>query len=238
MFVADYHLPNPTLTTVDDLENKYIIAYEWLAGFELNVVNTRFHEYKNNIFEIAFKIRKNEEFTIGHDKIFNTWKEISELIHIHEGFNGKDVSGLGFRIKKFLKGHALIVKEKWKNSARQTGYELILASSLAKKGIAVDLSTKADIRFEAEGEMCFVECKYLLSKNKIKNNFKGALQQLTENYEKLSQGRPCHGVVALCIDFLYNQQFGVLGGDSQELRFKELLKGGDFFFSENKKNNW
>ena len=235
MFVADYNLPNPTLTTVDDLEGKFFAAYEWLAGFDLNIVNTRFHEYRNNICEIACKIRQHEEFTVEHDKIFNTWKEISGLIHIHEGFNGTKVDGLDFRIKKLLKGHTLITKEKWKNSARQTAYELILASSLAKKNIVVDLSTEADIKFGVGGEVYFIECKYLLSKTKIKKNFKEALRQLTENYEKLSQGRSCHGVVALCIDFLYNPQFGVLGGDSQELRFQELIKGGNFFFLENKK---
>lgn len=235
MCAFDIYTDIPRVTSFDEIENEYTKALSWISEFGLSVLGTRLWKYRDSLKIIVDTLGQGSEVTISHDELFGPYWEIQTIVHIYDGLRRLSVVGLRERLQKLLGGHALICEEKWNNSARQTAFELMLASSLAKQGVVVDLSTTADVKFEFDGDVYYVECKYLLSDLKVKRNIRKALCQLDRRYSAVSGQRKEYGIVALCVDYLYNRNFGVLTKSSHGQRLEEMGKGVVSFFRDNKK---
>jgi hypothetical protein len=125
--------------------------------------------------------------------------EAREFVSVCAAYKGAETPTLIFKLKKVLKGSWTPSQESSNSSdARNTMFELALASELKLRGVHVELGEPDLVIDFAEGQYV-VECKRPFKETSVRANVKDAKIQLRTN---LKPGQ--HGVIAISLTRIVN----------------------------------
>lgn len=155
---------------------------------------------------------KNKEKRV---KLLYALQDISELNQIINTVPKWGKKVITEKLKRFLKGSILPSEESLENSfARNTGFELWLASLFSQKGYQSKISTRnPDLFITVSGRKYFLECKRVYSENGVESVIKDAFKQLTRQTENSDN----IGVIAISISKIIPQDdLMLISGDGNK----------------------
>lgn len=140
------------------------------------------------------------------DRDLTLWSmiESTEFADIYHGMATYDARVLADKFKLILKGpdHPSDETES-SNLARNTAFELNLASRLRSQGSDITLPHNPDILCKLQGVEVFIQCKRPFSVQNIPRNITRAAQQLTRDLDSAAD-RNARGVIALSVSRVSN----------------------------------
>lgn len=215
MSFVDLNIPAAGLLQTESfeaLQEKLHGAISWLGEFGVVIPSTRIHAYQRtfeelmNVYRSKDVSRANSEFA----KYVSTLYEIHEIIEIYNGFlESGSGSYLQSRILKVAHGPENLLDEDSSsgNLARNTAFELIIASRLAAAGYLPIHYGSADIAIRVANRTVLFECKRPQSEKAIGKRLRDGHSQLRRRYA----GQPClRGIVAIDVSKAANPDFGAL----------------------------
>ncbi len=217
----------------EHLEEKLIETRSWLISNKVNLTDSRFDEIYNNFLEIIeySKTNKINEYIEKHDFVTYLYSLLDaySFIEIYESFSKQLMipkKRIRVKLNEIVKGPFLLKDENALVSnvnSRNTLFELELASAFIKKGIAViDLD---DVQLEYESYKIHIECKRLISKDRIEYNIEKAYEQLQNKLD----GNNDRGIIALCLEKLPKIDDKYYSADDRKDILKQLSLIGDIF---------
>jgi hypothetical protein len=187
----------------------YKETLEWLDSLGVFWRNTRLSMHLQ-VIEGLVESRANDtlsDFVRKHsvEEVAHHLYEINTLHLVCETFKGKESDGLLRKLKIATEG-PIFPKDEDENSnhARNTLFELEVASLLINSGYKISIDQREDIFFYADGEKITVECKRLQNESRLEKNVKKALEQLKQSY---LEGRSEKGMICFSVGKALNQGF-------------------------------
>lgn len=198
-------------TTIYD---SFCAACNWFEQYGFELARTRLRKYERIIAELANHQRAGTLTTADFQHTFsqqaNAYGEVSEILRIHKGLASLYDSALRDRLEKVLSGKDGRPGTHEFDPARDTAFELLMASRLHAVGYAIDFSNDADLLLTIDGNALFVECKRLKSIHCIQNRIRKGLKQLRRRYGQPVAKNKGKGILALSISDLENPQHQLL----------------------------
>jgi hypothetical protein len=130
------------------------------------------------------------------DRALYVAREVDELTWIGEGLKDADTVGLAEKLRVLVRGADFAALDV-NTEARNTQFELRIASYLGRAGYKLDFSTLTDIVASRGRNTYYVECKRVASPSQLTRRVKEALNQLEERMPRSGWLRGRHGVVAV-----------------------------------------
>ncbi len=159
----------------------------------------------------------------GLDRDQTLWSliEASEFADIHHGMATYAPRSLAEKFKLILKGpnHPSDETDS-SNLARNTAFELNLASRLRSRGFEISLPHNPDILCNLGDVEVFIQCKRPFSAQTIPRNITRAARQLTRDLNSAA-GRNVRGVIALSVSRVVNS-----GGEVYRASTTEVIGDG------------
>lgn len=192
---------NFTIGTFDAYAKELDRVTHWLSELGINVQPSRIGTYRKS-FNNLLAVSKTKNESLAKEKFTefkNTLYEIHELMNIYEGFRHKNTT------KQFLACLKSVVSgpvdygaedESSSNKARNTAFELIVASRLICGGLNAGPTAKIDIECHVGGHKLFFECKRPQMETTILRRVKEANSQLKKLY-KQERSSPIRGIIAV-----------------------------------------
>lgn len=148
--------------------------------FNLSFRGTRFQIYHEKIVSLAKHFREGNisQFSLNtpFEEVVSCFLEVDELIHIT---NHPPNNLSKKKIKKILSGPKQAKDEDSNsNEARNTLFEVALASYLTRVGFDATLTNNEDIRVEEDDKIILIECKRPQKEKTIEANINSAKEQL------------------------------------------------------------
>lgn len=205
----------------------------WLISNKIKLENSRFEQIYNNFIEIIeySNQKKINEYVklYGFDTYLYSSLDAFSYIEIYRALSKQTnlpQKKLRDKLNEIIKGPFLPKDENPLISnvnSRNIFFELELASILLKKGISItDLD---DIQFQYDFYNFHIDCKRLISRDKIEYNIKKAYNQLKG---KLNNSND-RGIIALCLDKLPKIDDKVFPTNNPNEIQKQLNLIGDIF---------
>lgn len=150
------------------------------------------------------------------DKTLWALVESSEFADIYHAMSTYSPRLLAEKFKLILKGpeHPNDETEST-NLARNTAFELSLASRLQSQGFEISLPHNPDIICKLQDSEVFIQCKRPFYTHNIRRNITRAAQQLTCDLDSAS-GRNVRGVIAVSISRVANSRSQLFRGASRK----------------------
>ncbi len=147
----------------------------------------------------------------GLDRSLYVAREVHELMWIGEGLKDAETLGPAAKLRAVVRGADFAALDV-NTEARNTQFELRIASYLSRAGYKLDFSTLTDIVASRGRSTYYVECKRVASASQLSRRVKQALDQIEERKPKSDwlQGR--HGVVAVDVTRVAFSQNGLTMG--------------------------
>lgn len=195
-----------------------ILAWAADRGISLQ---SRFHIYKRNIEWLRAHDGENDRSRIYAqlasegklNEILSTMTESIELVETIPALRRLNVDIPKELLRRAFSGPADISREDHtSNEARNAMFELSVAAMAARRGLTPTLSnTNPDVSFEFEARRVKIECKRILSVNRMIERLREGIKQL----EKSMQGTISDiGIVAISLSKLVNPGDRFLVSDS------------------------
>lgn len=145
------------------------------------------------------------------DRSLYVAREVHELMWIGEGLKDAETRGLAAKLRAVVRGADFAALDV-NTEARNTQFELRIASYLSRAGYKLNFSTLTDIVASRNRSTYYVECKRVASASQLTRRVKQALDQIEERKPKSGwlQGR--HGVVAVDVTRVAFSQNGLTIG--------------------------
>jgi hypothetical protein len=182
---------------------------------------SRFHIYRKNIEWLRTHDSEGERPGVHAQiveegrltEILSTMTESIELVETIPALRRLNVAIPVKLLKKAFSGPADMFREDdASNGARNAMFELSVAAMAARRGLTPTLSnTNPDVSFEFEGRCVKVECKRVISVNRIMERLKEGVKQLEKSAQRAASDV---GVVAISISKLFNPGDRFLVSDS------------------------
>jgi aspartyl-tRNA(Asn)/glutamyl-tRNA(Gln) amidotransferase subunit B len=171
----------------------------------------RFSEYERNI-EALIRVKESENLDTfvkakGNDLLMWSLVESMELADFPHTLRDVDPASLNDRLRKAFKGPILPTGEDFNtNEARNTMFELALASFLSSAGFEVKLSKESDVEARIGNLRFVIECKRLLSEKRFEEQLSKASKQLSGFLDRNPDGM---GLIAVDVTKLKNRGEGI-----------------------------
>ena len=190
------------------IADEYRTACCWFEQFGFDLARTRLSKYRGIVYELAHHQQLGTLATASFRHTFpeqaNAYGEVSEILRIHRGLASLYDSALRDRLEKVLSGKDGRPNPSEFDPARDTAFELLMASRLHAAGFAIDFANDADLYITIAGNELFVECKRLKSELCVSNRIKKGLKQLRRRYDKACDTECARGLLALSLSDLEN----------------------------------
>ncbi|HMO52671.1 MAG TPA: hypothetical protein PKE26_15925 [Kiritimatiellia bacterium] len=197
-----------------DIAKAYLVACKWFEQFGFNLAVTRLRRYSAVVDELAAHYEcgtlKSATFEHSLSQQANAYGEISEILRIHQGLASLYESELRDRLRKVLSGKEGRPSPSDFDPARDTAFELLVASRLLAAGYTIDFSNDADLVLNVSDTTLFVECKRLKSLNKLQKRIGKGLKQLNIRYANSTDPDTSRGLLALSISDMINPTHDLL----------------------------
>jgi hypothetical protein len=179
---------------------------EWLESFGIERGRGRLSQISRNIklLESALSTDTLDEILKRKDSDELVWSlvEGQEFADIYSGFQDDASPALIESLRTTLKGPLHPSAEtSTSNRARNTAFQLSLASRLRRQDQSIALEAPADIAWEHEGIRLIIECKRPMVKGKIRRNIDEALGQLRKRFDESASEV---GLVAVSVSKIVN----------------------------------
>lgn len=138
-------------------------------------------------------------------------REVHELQFILQGIETKRICGFEARLNEIFKGSDFSFQDKNKK-ARNSQFELSIATFFAIGGYSVDLSTETDVVAQKGRTTIFIECKRVSSEKQLGKRFDEAIQQLNSRLPKQGFLKRSYGAVFIDISQLTLATDGLASG--------------------------
>ena len=138
-------------------------------------------------------------------------REVHELQFILQGVKTKRIHGLEPRLSEIFKGSDFSFQDKNKK-ARNSQFELSIATYFAIGGYSVDLSSETDVIARKGRTTIFIECKRVSSKAQLSKRFDEAIEQLNTRLPKQGFLNRSYGAVFIDISQLTLVGDGLVSG--------------------------
>lgn len=145
------------------------------------------------------------------DRALYVAREVHELTWIGEGLKEAETVGLAAKLRAVVRGADFAALDV-NTEARNTQFELRIASYLGRAGYRLDFSTLTDIVASRGRRTYYVECKRVASPSQLTRRVKEALDQLEERKPESGWLRGRHGVVAVDVTRVAFRQNGLTIG--------------------------
>lgn len=189
-------------------------ACKWFEQYGFELARTRLRKYESIIAELAKHQHAGTLTTAEFQHTFtqqaNAYGEVSEILRIHRGLASLYDSALRERLEKVLSGKDGRPSPNEFDPARDTAFELLMASRLHAVGYTIDFSNDADLLVSIDGNALFVECKRLKSTSCVHNRICKGLKQLRRRYDQPISKKKGKGILALSISDLENPKHQLL----------------------------
>lgn len=164
-----------------------------LKGDELNRLRT----HASHVGEIeAARVAGSTE-AIDRDQTLWSLVEATEFADIYRGMSTYDPTRLADKFKLILKGPDHPIREtESTNLARNTAFELNVASRLRSRGFTISLPHNPDVLCQVEGASVFLQCKRPFSDRGIPRNIDRARGQLVRDLDA-ARDPNARGVIAI-----------------------------------------
>ena len=174
----------------------------------LRVDSTRLDSYRKTFAEFDRIISKGQirqwADIANFETLLNDLEESQEILEACDQFSDLGKPGLRDRIEKMLSGQRELARETLaKGGARNVLFELVMAARIDRAGFAVDLDRSEDVSFRMFGRPCFVECKRILSANKLRTRIEEAAKQIGKRCID-SRSSKARGIIALDVSKVEN----------------------------------
>jgi hypothetical protein len=202
-------LSKVTRHTPPELLEDFLAAVEWIASAGFAVERGRVSEYQRVLTKAVDRYESHGwAFEDQHheQQVCTTLLETREFISIHRGLAGFSDSAALKEIPLLLKGPFLPNDElatSSSNRPRNIGFELYLAALFSAAGIQPIYGTNADLCFEHNGHVFFVEAKRPSVPHRSCKLIKEANKQLKQRL-KSSKNEMTRGLIALDLTKVVN----------------------------------
>ncbi len=194
---------------------------ELCAKHDVVTKNTRIERYRRHLEqrtadggELAkgvFIDPPNNPIQHGLDRALYVAREVDELTWIGEGLKDAETVGLAAKLRAVVRGADFAALDV-NTEARNTQFELRIASYLGRAGYKLDFSTLTDIVASRGRNTYYVECKRVASPSQLTRRVKEALDQLKDRKPRSGWLRGRHGVVAVDVTRVAFRQNGLTIG--------------------------
>lgn len=179
-----------------DFIRRFYEALEWLKSLNVLSPESRFDAYGKLLDEYLTRDPRQPIHGTEVSTIANAAQEATYLVEINQGLEELDSSLQVMRkLARFTKGQPHWYEDEENENARDFGYELLVASSFARRGIQISVPNDADVLVHHQGHTYILECKNPRSRKGMRNKMPKILNQLEARYKRYSQISACHGVL-------------------------------------------
>lgn len=219
-----YRLPTKTLPGLprDTLLQRLRRFEELCATNNVMTGNTRIERYRRHLeqpdhadgWELdkgVFIDPPNSPIQHGLDRLLYVAREVHELMWIGEGLKDAETLGLAAKLRAVVRGADFAALDV-NTEARNTQFELRIASYLGRAGYKLDFSTLTDIVASRGRSTYYVECKRVASASQLTRRVREALDQIEERKPKSGWLRGRHGLVAVDVTRVAFRQNGLTIG--------------------------
>ena len=185
---------------------------EWLESLGLGS-HRRFRRYRDNVEEMLNRQQAMSSREL-HDEIASEGRLTEVLASYVEGMEVADTisalrsAGVDIPVdvlKKAVGGPAdAATEDETSNAGRNFMFELVIAAAATNGGLKPVLGQAADVTLDFEGRKAVIECKRVLSENKIEQRLRDGARQLKER----ASGPGDCGIVAISITRTINKGLG------------------------------
>lgn len=193
-------------STYQDLLDNFDEFDSLLSELGITSNSTRLHEAASLVKNLDMKVKltkegKVEVGSVPEKYLHGLWI-LSEINHIMKSVGGFDKEILTTKLKKITKGPLILKNEtSINNEARNTMFELVLASDLLMNGYKTGLDDpNPDIKVVLPKKTYLFECKRVFSEKKVERQIGDAKRQLEK---QLAEDENSHGVIAISIPRIY-----------------------------------
>lgn len=187
----------------DEVMDSYEEAKRWLEEKGIRVNPTRFEKNRKLIQKVG-SANTEEDFRI-------LWAnaELHDICEIHQRLATIDSARLTETLRKSVTGHELLSEERNDGGSvhgRNFTFELYTASRIARCGYEVTFDTDSDINFLEDGRLIHVECKRVVSENRLDALIVEAMHQIDKRCEDSPTDR---GIVAVSLSKLVSKALNI-----------------------------
>lgn len=192
----------------------------WLEKHGVRIPATRIARYRKSFDELLQIYESGDEGSAWDNfpELVNTLFEVHELLLIHEGLaNHTGEVDLRSKLSEIAKGPTSYTEEDGRSSnrARNTAFELILASRLSSVGLHMDQALPTDTACRCNNRTLLFECKRPMEKANLERNVKKVDKQLKRQYQNPKRVR-ARGIIAVDVSRLSNPDSKILVANSEE----------------------
>ena len=202
--------------TLQEIAEDYEAAVSWLASAGFPIERGRLAEYRKAVDTLATDFPAHGWGDLSdaarRDLVCTTLLEVREMISIYRGLSGLDDPAATRDIKLYLKGPFSAVCEMPHNASnrpRNIGFELYLNALFAYAGFKPVYGTNADLSFNVEDQVFFVEAKRPTNAMAAADLISDANKQLTRRLNE-RHSHKAKGIIALDLTKIINPESKVL----------------------------
>ena len=207
-------------------------AIQWLSELGIDVKKGRFSNYANDVLALESGLSKEQTADM-----YDSGLEVNDLIMIHKGLSHLKDDEFCFKLRKYIEGpkHAQDErKDGASHIARNTGFELLIASLFSLAGFKVDFEGAFDVRVTDRDNVFYIECKRPRSHSSLKKNMQIMYSQLEHRYREHDQLNPPRGLAVVSITKIVNPTNGTLPVERPDDAFQKCEKIFSDFLDQHK----
>lgn len=199
----------------DELLSKLREAFDlcYAVGLSKVPVTSRFSFYEDRIRRLQELSKRYQSGSMSSEEQTNLQNKISanvfalveavEFVNVVPYLRSQPEEIVRWKLRNVLKGPSLpSMEDQNSNEARNTLFELNLASKFSRAGINTVLGLNSDICCDVEGKSVLVECKRPLSSKSITKNVRDARKALNRHLRSAPVGS--RGVIAISFSRIIN----------------------------------
>lgn len=205
-----YRLPTATMPgqSVEMTIDRLTQFEAWCGEHGVSTTGTRIERYRRYLtWRIAnespldvldtgiFQDPEQSPIQHGLDRYLYVLREAHELGWIVGGLRSAAVQGIKAKLAIIVSGTDFAALDR-NTEARNTQFELRIASYFARAGYEIDLSSRTDIIATTRGTTYHVECKRIASPRQLNRRVKDALEQIKSRLPRSSSTHGHFGLVA------------------------------------------
>lgn len=202
----------------------YASTKEWLRSNGVDITKSRYERYAALLNKMSWATSQGKEATYANhaSKLISATYEVSSLTYIWNALKFGNHPGLPAKLEKLKSGPEHYTQENCNsNLARNTLFELTVASTIRNMGLDIDLSQRADIRTERYGEKVFLECKRPMKRETLEGNLTEAISQVTGDLQREGDANS-KAVIFVDLDKVINEElvsrkFGSIAAFDKEI---------------------
>lgn len=221
-----YRLPTSTLPGVDF---EYLLSdlnelVKIIESFGIKTSPTRIRRYQNYLelvisnsedCDSSFLEESGPAFESSLDTKLYVLREVHELGWIYKGLKNNVPKGIENKLKSLVGGKVFAANDV-DSTARDTQFELRIASYFCQDGYLVDLSKPTDILATKSRRTYYVECKRSKTKGSCKSNITKAAKQINRRLPKSTWKNKFFGVIAMDVTKAAYAHNGLTMGTTSE----------------------